>query len=96
MISLALPWTQIFICLIYGLLLSLIYLGLLWMTIRSLPRIRHKGLALFLSAVVRLSLFLIGAVVLSGQNPACFLWIVAGFIITRFILLGFAKPKGAA
>ena len=95
MISFALPWTQILTCLIYGLVLGLIYLGLLWITIRSLPRIRHKGLALFLSATIRLCLFLMGAICLSQQNPARFLWIVLGFIVTRFVLLGLIKTKGA-
>ena len=93
--SFNLPWPQIVACLVYGLLLSLIYLGLLWLTIKSLPQKRHKGLWLYISGVLRLVLFLSGAILFSQNSPARFLWIIAGFIITRLIFVGFIKTKGA-
>ena len=95
MTSFNLPWTQIGICLAYGLFLSLIYLGLLWFTIKSLNKTKHKGMWLFASGVLRISLFLFGAILFSQNNPARFLWIVAGFIITRLLLVSRIKTKGA-
>lgn len=93
MMSFSLPWQQIVFCLIAGLILSVIYLGLLWLTIRHLAKSTHQGLLLFLSAVLRIALFLTGAILLSQHNPARFLWIVVGFIMTRILLVGFIKKK---
>lgn len=91
--SLVLSWTQTGICLAFGCFLSLIYLGLLWLTVKSLPNKKHKGIWLFVSAVIRLTLFLAGAVLFSQNNAARFLWIVIGFIITRLIIVGFIKTR---
>ncbi len=93
MISLYLPSMQIILCLMYGFFLALIYLGLLWGTVKSLSKMSHKGLCLFASAVLRLTVFLLGAVFFSQHQVARFLWIVAAFIITRFILVSFVKIK---
>lgn len=95
MISFNLPWTQICACLFYGFILSLLYLGLLWFTIKFLTKTKHKGLWLFASGILRLALFLIGAILFSYHNPARFLWIVVGFILTRLVLVSFIKTKGA-
>ena len=95
MTSFNLPWPQMITCVIYGFCLSLFYLGLLWLTVKSLPKVKHKNLWLFTSAIIRLVLFLSGALLLSQNNPARFLWIVGGFIMTRLILLGLVKQKEA-
>jgi len=93
MISFILPFPQILICLLTGFVLSIIYLGLLWITIRLLAKTRHKGMLLLLSAAIRITIFFTGAILLSQHNPARFLWIVFGFIITRIFFVSRIKLK---
>ena len=88
-----LPLLQLFTCIIIGVILSTIYLSLLWLTIKYLPKIHHKGLYLFISAALRIFLFLYGLIIFSQHNVARLIWILIGFITTRFIVLGLIKQR---
>ena len=93
MINVSLPFSAILISFIMGAVLSVLYLGLLWYSVKLLPKIKKRGLFLFASASVRLFLFLFLAVYLAQNHAGRFLWIVIGFITTRLILLSFIKNK---
>ncbi len=93
MTGFALPVSEIICALIIGAVLSVVYLSLLWLTVKHLPKIQHKGLFLFLSAAVRIALFLFGAVWFSLGNPARFLWVVLAFIVTRLVIVGNIKQR---
>ena len=91
--NVSLPFSAILTALIMGTLLSVLYLGLLWYSLKLLPKIKKRGLFLFASAALRLFLFLFLAVYLAQNHAGRFLWIVIGFIVTRLILLSFIKNK---
>ena len=88
-----LPFSAILTAFVMGVLLSVLYLGLLWYSLKLLPKIKRRGLFLFASAALRLFLFLFLAVYLAQNHAGRFLWIVIGFITTRLILLSFIKNK---
>ena len=94
MISLSLPLSAILYSLSIGVIISFVYLGLLWQTVKYISKTQRKALFLLISALVRLALFLYLAVLFSEQNPARFLWIVAGFIITRICFVSMVKLGG--
>ena len=93
MTNIKLSLDAIFLALTMGGILSVLYLGLLWYSIKLLPKVKRKGLFLFASAVLRLFLFLFLAVWLSQNHVGRFLWIVIGFISVRLIILSFIKTK---
>ena len=95
MSTFVLPFPQVLSCLFCGVVLNVVYLILLWLTIQFLPHVSHKGLCLFGSVILRLVLFLGLALLFSHQNLARFLWIITGFVMTRFVLVGLIKIKGA-
>lgn len=75
-----------------GILLSVLYLFLIWQTITLLSKSRKKGFVLFLSSVLRIFLLIFIALACSKQNPAYFLIIMCAFFLTRSILLKLFKP----
>lgn len=85
--------SQIILSLSVGIILAIIYLFLLWKTLMLLPKIKHKGNFLFLSAVIRLSLLIFTAIYFSFENGARFLLIFIGFIITRLIVTKYVKAS---
>ena len=91
--SIRLSYSAILITFVLGGILSILYLGLLWYSVKLLPKIKKRGLFLFISAALRLFLFLFLAVYLAQNNVGRFLWIVIGFMVTRLILLSFIKNK---
>ena len=93
MTNLSLSYPEILITFTLGGLLSILYLGMLWYSLKLLPKIKKRGLFLFSSAALRLFLFLLLAVYLAKNNAGRFLWIVIGFITVRLILLSFIKNK---
>ncbi len=93
MLNIKLSLGEIFGALLMGGILSLLYLGLLWYSLKLLPKIKKRGLFLFGSAVVRLFLFLFFAIWLSQDHAGRFLLIVIGFIGMRLILLSRIKNK---
>ena len=93
MTNINLPYPSILVAFSMGGLLSIMYLGLLWNSLKLLPKIKKKGLFLFVSAALRLFLFLFLAVYLAQNHAGRFLWIVLGFITIRLIVLSFVKNK---
>ena len=91
--SIRLSYSAILIAFMTGGILSVLYLGLLWYSLKLLPKIKKRGLFLFGSAVLRLFLFLFLAVYLSQNHVGRFLWITIGFITMRLFLLSFIKNK---
>ena len=74
-----------------GSILSGLYLGLLWFSIRLMTKVQHKVLFLFLSTVLRLVVFICAALYFSQHNAGRFLCIVSGFLITRLVVVAFVK-----
>ena len=91
--SIKLSYSAILTAFIMGGFLSILYLGLLWYSVKLLPKIKKRGLFLFGSATLRLFLFLFLAIYLSQNHVGRFLWIILGFVTTRLILLSFIKNK---
>ncbi len=87
MMSMNLGFDIILYCICTGTALGLLYLALLWLTVKYLKKVKHKALFLASSAILRLGLFLFLAVKFAQQNPASFLWIVLGFIMIRLYVL---------
>ncbi|MBQ4472270.1 MAG: hypothetical protein II942_03405 [Alphaproteobacteria bacterium] len=94
MTSFLLPFPQNVICLAIGFGLAVLYLVLLHFSIKLLKTTKHPGILLVLSAVVRLAVLLALSIYLSFHDPIRFIWIIIGFIITKFILLSFVTKKG--
>ena len=94
MIIIKLSLDAILIAFFMGGILSLIYLGLLWYSLKLLPRIKQKGIFLFISAALRLFLFLFLAVWLAQNHAGRFLWIFLGFICVRLVILSKIKNRG--
>ena len=83
----------ILLALVMGGFLSLIYLGLLWYSLKLLPKIKNRGLFLFISAGLRIFLFLFMAIWLAQNHAGRFLWIVIGFVSVRLILVSRIKNR---
>ena len=77
-----------------GGLCSVMYLYLLWETVHLLPRVRHKGLFLYLSMVLRIFLLLAVMILLSENKAGRFLLIFCGFVIVRLLILRFTRFGG--
>lgn len=84
-------WPQIILSLLIGGALCLVYLLLLWKTLKVLPQVEHKGNILFFSAIIRLFLLIFVGIYFAYGNGARFLLIFIGFFITRVIVLKFTK-----
>lgn len=92
MTELKLSWDLILWAVLCGVVLGCVYCAFLWYSVRKLPQVKHKGLFLFLSSVLRLVLFISIAIFLAVRHPALLLCMFATFVITRFIIV---KKKGA-
>ena len=79
------------ICLLIGAIVSVIYMYLLWETVRLLPQVKLKGLFLFSSAVLRIFLLIFGMLLLSGESAGRFIIIFCGFVISRLFILRFTR-----
>ena len=79
------------ICIATGIIIGMAYEYLLWLTIKALPKIKHKGLWLLFTTAARLFLLLFTAVAMAHENVARFLWIIFAFLITRWTIINFAK-----
>lgn len=93
MTFLHLSFAQIAVYFILGVVLGTIYLTLLWLTIKNLDRVKHTGLFLFISALIRLVLFLSCALWFSQHNVTKFLLIVIGFVVTRYCVTFFQTRR---
>ena len=86
-----LPTSEMGICLLIGAIVSVVYMYLLWETVRLLPRVKHNGFFLFFSAVLRIFLLIFGMLLLSDENAGRFILIFCGFIIFRLFILRFTR-----
>ena len=77
---------QMFLSLITGLGLGLIYMYLLWKTVLYLPKVKSKGRFLFLSAALRIFFLIFFATVLSFGEASRFLLVFIGFILARLLV----------
>ncbi len=88
-----LSYLQIGYALITGIILGIVYLFLLWQTLLKLPHVKQKGLFLFLSAAIRLTLLIFIALHFSYENGGRFLIIIIGFILTRLVVTKYVKAS---
>ena len=75
------------LALLIGFLCALIYMLLLWKTVKTLPFVKHKGSFLFISAALRIFLLLACMILFSNHQAGRFITIFCGFVITRLIIL---------
>lgn len=74
-----------------GVILGMVYMYLLWVTVKTLPKTKHRGLFLFTSAVLRIFLLIFGALALSQEHAGRFIIIFCGIITIRLFVLRFTK-----
>ncbi len=79
------------ICLLIGAIVCVIYMYLLWETVHLLPRVKRKGLFLFISAILRIFLLIFGMLLLSNEHAGRFILIFCGFVIFRLFILRFTR-----
>lgn len=85
------PMSEMGTPVIFGAILGLIYLYLLWQTVQILPRVKYKGAFLFLSAVLRLFLLIFAALLVAGDSAGKFLLMILSALVIRRIVLSFVK-----
>ena len=88
------PLSDMGICLLIGAVVAIVYMYLLWETVRILPRVKRKGFFLFFSAVLRIFLLIFGMLLLSGDSAGRFILIFCGFLIFRLFILRFTRFGG--
>ena len=93
MISLSLPLNLILYSLLIGLFICVIYLWLLWVTVKKLAKTKHPILLFLISLIGRFALLFGLALFFAQQNPARFLWIMIGFIISRLFFVSLVKSR---
>ena len=79
------------IALLVGAGCGIIFMYLLWETVRILPRVKHKYLFIFASKVLRIFLLLAVMILFSEKHAGRFLMIFCGFVIMRLFILRFAS-----
>ena len=67
-----------------GFALGAVYLWILWITVRHLPRAKHGGLWLLTSACLRIGLLLATCYWVAGSNWERLLGCLLGFVAIRF------------
>ena len=81
--------TEIGICFLMGVVCGLIFMYLLWKTVKLLPQVKHKYLFLFISKVLRIFLLLCVMMLFSDHHAGKFLMIFCGFLAVRLLVLKF-------
>lgn len=79
------------VALLIGAICAVIYLYLLWRTVVLLPRVKHKGLFLFVSVVLRIFLLLAVMKLLAGDHAGRFILMACGFFGMRLFILRFTR-----
>ncbi len=77
-----------------GITCGLVYLYLLWQTVKVLPNVKKKGVFLFTSMFLRIFLMLSLIVVFANNDLNKFLIMCLGFILIRFFVLRFTRFGG--
>ena len=88
-----LPLDMVLESIFTGVLLSLAYFSLLWYSLKMLPKVKRKGLFLFVSSLLRFFLFGAVAVLLAKEHHSKLLLMFLAFIITRLFWVHFYKRK---
>ncbi|MBQ3696084.1 MAG: hypothetical protein II938_03860 [Alphaproteobacteria bacterium] len=96
MMSFSFSLSQFFLGLAMGSLICLVYLTLLWLSLKALPKIKHKVPFLLITAIIRISLAVVLLFLCAQHNLVQFLSILCGFILTRLILLNYLPRKAIA
>ena len=86
-----LSFTEIGLCLSIGSVCGLIFMYLLWQTVKLLPQVKHKYLFLFVSKVLRIFLLLCVMMLFSDHHAGKFLTIFCGFLLVRLVILKFVR-----
>lgn len=77
--------------LLIGAACGIIFMYLLWKTVKLLPQVKHKYLFIFASKVLRIFLLLTVMVLFSEKHAGRFILIFCGFVIMRLFILHFAS-----
>ena len=85
------PFSDIIICITTGMFAAIVYEYMLWLSVKALPSIKHKGLWLLFTGFARLFVLLFSMAVVARNNLIHFVWIALAFLITRRIIIHFAK-----
>ncbi|MBR6411946.1 MAG: ATP synthase subunit I [Alphaproteobacteria bacterium] len=78
-------------CFLIGAICGLIFMYLLWRTVKLLPQVKHKYLFLFVSKALRIFLLLCVMILFSDHHAGKFLTIFCGFWAIRLIILKFVS-----
>lgn len=70
-----------------------LYYLLLWHSLKILPRVKRRGMFLFLSAGVRIFMLIFTAVYFANDHAGRFILIIIGFILTRVICINMIKKQ---
>jgi F1F0 ATPase subunit 2 len=76
-----------------GFILGLFYFSCLWFTVQNLPRTRHPILLMVGSAVIRLSVALLGFYLMIGGQWINLLVALLGFLLARSLLIARWRPQ---
>ncbi len=71
----------------WGMLLGMVYYGGLWLSVQRLPQLRRPALWWLASFIVRTVLAVLGFYLASGGQWQCLLVSLAGFLVTRALLV---------
>ena len=79
--------TSLIVALAGGMLLGAIYLAVLWLSVRGLVQVRHPGLLMVASYMLRMLLLIGGLYLLGDGQWQSFVAALAGFILVRTLIL---------
>ena len=86
-----LSWNEIGTTLGIGVGCAILFMYLLWETVKLLPQVKHKYLFLFISKALRIFLLLCVMILFSNHHAGRFIFIFCGFLMMRLIILHFVS-----
>lgn len=81
------------LALVAGILLGVLFFGGLWFTVQKLVSSKLSGLWLLASLLIRTGLVVTGFFFISGGRWQRLLLCLLGFVMARFIVLAFTRPR---
>jgi F1F0 ATPase subunit 2 len=78
---------EFFLFLLFGAFLGLLFFGGLWITVRSLPRLKHPQAAFWSGSMIRFTCCLFGFSLALSRSPLALAAACGGFYIVRMGLL---------
>ena len=82
-----LSYSEIGLCFLVGAVCGMVFMYLLWRTVKLLPCVKHKYLFLFASKALRIFLLLCVMMLFPDHHPGRFLTIFCGFLVVRLVIL---------